>query len=82
MLVVTITKWRKKLAWFLAVLLVVTVVLFGQISLRPAGREETSPVGSRVERLSTDSKETVSIWQGLVARLRNYYQGKQPFKEH
>ncbi|MCG0277637.1 MAG: hypothetical protein L5656_03775 [Thermanaeromonas sp.] len=78
MLVVTITHWRRKLVWLLAGLLVITVIFLGGLFSQQPHRDNLPPVGTENEVFSNQVQETSGFWEGLLARLREYYKGQQP----
>ncbi|MGB9662708.1 MAG: hypothetical protein ACPL5F_11975 [Moorellaceae bacterium] len=75
MLVVTIANWRRKLVWLLAALLLMTVIVMGQFAFgrSSAGRSAGTP--TRSEWVEPTAQER-GVWEGLVVKLRQYYQGQ------
>ena len=82
MIVVTIAKWRQKLVWLLAAVLVAAVLL-GQLAGRePAGlvtqpAHYTSPTTIPQEQAATvPATGDSSRVDGLLEKLRNFYRGE------
>ncbi|SMB98544.1 hypothetical protein SAMN00808754_2400 [Thermanaeromonas toyohensis ToBE] len=78
MLVVTITNWRRKLVWVLAGLLVISVIFLGEIFSRQAARDNLPPVSTKEKVFTSQGQERSSFWEGLLVKLKEYYQGQQP----
>lgn len=78
MLIVTITNWRRKLVWALAGLLVMTVIFLSGLFSRQGVRDNLPPVSTKKEVFSSQGQERSSFWEGLLVKLKEYYQGQHP----
>lgn len=80
MLVVTITNWRRKLVWVLAGLLVIAVIFLGGLFSRQTSQNNLPPISPQREVFSNQVQETSGFWEGLLAKLKEYYKGQQPHR--
>lgn len=77
MLVVTITNWRRKLVWVLAVLLVMTAVMMGQWSSARSNNNLPATTEIKREIVRETRSQKQGLLDGLLSKLRQYYQGQQ-----
>ncbi|BCV21762.1 hypothetical protein [Moorella sp. Hama-1] len=80
MIVVSISNWRRKIVWFLAAVLVVTVVLGQLLGGHPANLAEQGNVPANIQRqeqpASAPAVQDSGRLEGLLEKLRGFYRGE------
>ncbi|MDN5348141.1 MAG: hypothetical protein PWP65_1705 [Clostridia bacterium] len=77
MIVVTISNWRRKMVWLLAILLIAVVLAVGQAGWH---QDKGMPAQTR-PTLTTPAENNAAVekggfWENIWLKLKEYYRGK------
>ncbi|WP_258359193.1 hypothetical protein [Moorella sulfitireducens (nom. illeg.)] len=79
MIVVTISKWRQKLVWLLAAVLVATILLSqmaGSDRSGLAGQSSTPATWQQEQPAAAQAPGETAGLGGLIERLKSFYRGE------